>query len=122
MPALVRIRPELITEHRMRMEMMDLEDEDIENTIRMKGWAWVLARHSWVYAGEPDFIYRQIREVIIGLPDIIFDPNNIEESIKTVEEKARDPEEREEGRALLRSALEKTEQLGEVEGLLGNSS
>jgi hypothetical protein len=122
MPALVRIRPELITEHRMRMEMMHLEDEDIENTIRMKGWAWVLARHSWVYAGEPDFIYRQIREVIIGLPDIIFDPNNIEESIKTVEEKARDPEEREEGRALLRSALEKTGQLGEVEGLLGNSS
>jgi hypothetical protein len=122
MPALVRIRPELITEHRMRMEMMDLEDEDIENTIRMKGWAWVLARHSWVYAGEPDFIYRQIREVIIGLPDIIFDPNNIEESIKTVEEKARDPEEREEGRALLRSALEKTRQLGEAEGLLGNSS
>jgi hypothetical protein len=122
MPALVRIRPELITEHRMRMEMMDLEDEDIENTIRMKGWAWVLARHSWVYAGEPDFIYRQIREVIIGLPDIIFDPNNIEESIKTVEEKARDPEEREEGRALLRSALEKTGQLGEAEGLLGSSS
>ena len=122
MPALVRIRPELITEHRMRMEMMNLEDEDIENTIRMKGWAWVLARHSWVYAGEPDFIYRQIREVIIGLPDIIFDPNNIEESIKTVEEKARDPEEREEGRALLRSALEKTRQLGEAEGLLGNSS
>jgi hypothetical protein len=122
MPALVRIRPELITEHRMRMEMMDLEDEDIENTIRMKGWAWVLARHSWVYAGEPDFIYRQIREVIIGLPDIIFDPNNIEESIKTVEDKARDPEEREEGRALLRSALEKTGQLGEAEGLLGNSS
>ncbi len=122
MPALVRIRPELITEHRMRMEMMDLEDEDIENTIRMKGWAWVLARHSWVYAGEPDFIFRQIREVIIGLPDIIFDPNNIEESIKTVEEKARDPEEREEGRALLRSALEKTGQLGEAEGLLGESS
>jgi len=122
MPALVRIRPELITEHRMRMEMMDLEDEDIENTIRMKGWAWVLARHSWVYAGEPDFIYRQIREVIIGLPDIMFDPNTIEESIKTIEEKARDPEEREEGRALLRSALEKTGQLGEAEGLLGNSS
>ena len=122
MPALVRIRPELITEHRMRMEMMDLEDEDIENTIRMKGWAWVLARHSWVYAGEPDFIFRQIREVIIGLPDIIFDSNNIEESIRTVEEKARDPEEREEGRALLRSALEKTGQLGEAEGLLGESS
>ena len=122
MPALVRIRPELITERRMRMEMMDLEDEDIENTIRMKGWAWVLARHSWVYAGEPDFIYRQIREVIIGLPDIIFDPNHNEESIKTVEEKARDPEEREEGRTLLERALEKTGQLGEAEGLLGNSS
>jgi hypothetical protein len=122
MPALVRIRPELITEHRMRMEMMDLEDEDIENTIRMKGWAWVLARHSWVYAGEPDFIYRQIREVIIGLPDIIFDPNNIEESIKTIDEKARNPEERKEGRALLRSALEKTGQLGEAEGLLRESS
>jgi hypothetical protein len=122
MPALVRIRPELITEHRMRMEMMDLEDEDIENTIRMKGWAWVLARHSWVYAGEPDFIFRQIREVIIGLPDIIFDPNNIEESIKTVEEKARNPEEREEGRALLISALEKTGQLEKAEGLLGESS
>ena len=37
MPARVRIRPEIITEHRMRMEMVDLEDEDIENTIRMKG-------------------------------------------------------------------------------------
>ena len=122
MPALVRIRPELITEHRMRMEMMDLEDEDIENTIRMKGWAWVLARHSWVYAGEPDFIFRQIREVIIGLPDIIFDPNNIEESIKIVEEKARDPEELEEGRTLLKRALEKTGQLGEAESLLGRSS
>ena len=118
----IRIKPEVITAHRLRIEMFGLEDEDIENTIRMKGWAWVLARRSWAYAGEPDFIYRQIREVIIGLPDIIFDPNNIEESIKTVEEKARDPEEREEGRALLRSALEKTGQLGEAEGLLGNSS
>ena len=48
--------------------MFGLEDEDIENTIRMKGWAWVLARRGWVYAGEPDFIYRQIREVIIALP------------------------------------------------------
>jgi hypothetical protein len=113
MPALVRIRPELITEHRMRMEMMNLEDEDIENTIRMKGWAWVLARRSWVYAGEPDFIFRQIREVIIGLPDIIFDPRSIEESIRTVEEKARNPKEREEGRALLQRALEKTGQLDE---------
>jgi hypothetical protein len=118
MPALVRIRPELITEHRMRMEMVDLEDEDIENTIRMKGWAWVLARRSWVYAGEPDFIYRQIREVIIGLPEIIFDPQNIQESIKTVEEKARNLEERDVGRALLRQALEKTGQLEEVGGFL----
>ncbi len=113
MTAVVRIKPELITEHRMRMEMVNLEDEDIENTIRMKGWAWVLARRSWVYAGEPDFIYRQIREVIIGLPDIIFDPRSIEESIRTVEEKARNPEEREEGRALLQRALEKTGQLDE---------
>ena len=119
MLALVRIRPELITEHRMRMEMVDLEDEDIENTIRMKGWAWVLARRSWVYAGEPDFIYRQIREVIIGLPDIIFDPENVEESIRTVEEKARNPEEHEEGRVLLRSALEKTGQLDEAGRFLG---
>ena len=114
MPALVRIRPEIITEHRMRMEMVDLEDEDIENTIRMKGWAWVLARRSWVYAGEPDFIFRQIREVVIGLPDIIFDPQTIEESIRTVEEKARNPKEREEGRTLLQRALEKTGQLDEA--------
>jgi hypothetical protein len=118
-PALVRIRPELITEHRMRMEMVDLEDEDIENTIRMKGWAWVLARRSWVYAGEPDFIFRQIREVIIDLPDIIFDPNNIEESIKTVKEKSRGPEEREEGHTLLKRAFEKTGQLKDAEGFLG---
>ena len=97
----------------MRMEIANLEDEDIENTIRMKGWAWVLARRSWVYAGEPDFIFRQIREVIIGLPDIIFDPKTIEGSVRTVEEKARDPKEREEGRALLRRALEKTGQLDE---------
>jgi hypothetical protein len=119
MTALVRIRPELITEHRMRMEMVDLEDEDIENTIRMKGWAWVLARHSWVYAGEPDFIYRQIREVVIGLPDIAFAPNSIEESIKTVEEKARSDEERQEGRELLKRAFEKTGQLREAEVFLG---
>ncbi len=118
MTAFVRIRPELITEHRMRVEMRELEDEDIENTIRMKGWAWVLARHSWVYAGEPDFIYRQIREVIIGLPDMAFDPKSIEESINTVEEKARNPEEREEGRALLRQALEKTGQLEEARRFL----
>ena len=102
----------------MRMEMMDLEDEDIENTIRMKGWAWVLARRSWVYAGEPDFIFRQIREVIIGLPDIMFDPKDLVESIRTVEEKARNPEEREEGRTLLRRALEKTGQLNEAGNLL----
>jgi hypothetical protein len=100
------------------MEMMDLEDEDIENTIRMKGWAWVLARRSWVYAGEPDFIFRQIREVIIGLPDIIFDPKALDESIRTVEEKARNPEEREEGHTLLRRALEKTGQLDEAGKLL----
>jgi hypothetical protein len=68
MTALVRIRPELITEHRMRMEMVGLEDEDIENTVRMKGWAWVRSRNAWVYAGEPDFIYRQIREIVIALP------------------------------------------------------
>jgi hypothetical protein len=34
MTALVRIKPELITTHRLRMEMMNLDDEDIENTIR----------------------------------------------------------------------------------------
>ena len=120
MPALVRIKPEVITEHRLRMEMTNLEDEDIENTVRMKGWAWVLARKSWVYAGEPDFIYRQIREVVIGLPDIVFDPKAFEESIKTVEEKARNPEEREEGRTLLRQAFEKTGQLEAAKGLLGD--
>ncbi len=118
MPALVRIRPELITEHRMRMEMVDLEDEDIENTIRMKGWAWVLARRSWVYAGEPDFIYRQIREVVIGLPDMAFNEAGIEESIRSIREKARNPEERDEGLALLRRAFEKTGQLEEAERLL----
>jgi len=119
MTALVRIKPELITEHRLRMEVTNLEDEDIENTIRMKGWAWVLARRSWVYAGEPDFIYRQIREVIIGLPDIGFHPESIEESIRTVEAKARNREELEEGRALLRQAFEKTGQLAEAETFLG---
>ena len=118
MAALVRIKPELITAHRLRMEMRDLDDEDIENTIRMKGWAWVLARRSWVYAGEPDFIYRQIREVIIGLPGIEFDPKGIEESIRSVEAKARNPEELEEGRALLRQAFEKTGQLTEAEKFL----
>ncbi len=113
MPARVRIKPETITAHRLRIEMVDLDDEDIENTIRMKGWAWVLARRSWVYAGEPDFIYRQIREVIIGLPDIVFDEDAIEESVKSVEEKARSSSEREEGRELLRRAFEKT---GQPEG------
>ena len=112
--AKVRIKPEIITQHRLRIEMFGLEDEDIENTIRMKGWAWVLARKSWVYAGEPDFIYRQIREVIIGLPDIVFDESGIEESIRSVEEKARSDEEREEGRELLRRAFEKTGQLAQA--------
>ncbi len=100
------------------MEMRDLEDEDIENTIRMKGWAWVLARRSWVYAGEPDFIYRQIREVVVGLPDMAFDDAGIEESIRTVLEKSRSDEEREEARELLRQAFEKTGQLDRAEGLL----
>jgi hypothetical protein len=118
MPTTVRIKPELITAHRLRIEMFGLEDEDIENTIRMKGWAWVLARRGWVYAGEPDFVNRQIREVIIALPDITFEPADIEESVKTVLEKARSDEEREEGRLLLRRAFEKTEQLGEAEAFL----
>ncbi len=48
-----------------------------------------------------------------------FDPKSIEESIKTVEEKARTPEEREEGRALLRQALEKTGQFEEAGRFLG---
>jgi hypothetical protein len=115
MPTTVRIRPELITEHRLRIEMYGLEDEDIENTIRMKGWAWVLARRGWAYAGEPDFIYRQIREVVIALPDIAFEEGSIEESIRTVKEKARSGEELEEGRELLRRAFEKTGQLDRAE-------
>jgi hypothetical protein len=119
MTALVRIKPELITAHRLRMEMVNLDDEDIENTIRMKGWAWVLARRSWVYAGEPDFVYRQIREVVIGLPDIVFDPQGIEESIRSVEEKARSPQELKEGYMLLRQAFEKTGQLKEAIEFLG---
>ena len=98
--------------------MFGLEEEDIENTIRMKGWAWVLARHGWVYAGEPDFVNRQIREVIIALPDITFEPADIEETIKTVLEKARTDDEREEGRLLLRRAFEKTGQLEEAEAFL----
>jgi hypothetical protein len=119
-PAKVRIKPELITEHRLRIEMLGLEDEDIENTIRMKGWAWVRSREAWVYAGEPDFIYRQIREVIIGLPDIAFDEGSIEESIRSVETKARSDQEREEGRDLLQRAFEKTDQLSMAEKFLGD--
>lgn len=111
MPATVRIRPEVITAHRLRIEMFGLDDEDIENTIRMKGWAWVLARKAWVYAGEPDFIYRQLREVVVAMPNIDFDEAGIEESVRTVLEKARSDEEREEGRDLLRRAFEKTRQL-----------
>jgi hypothetical protein len=118
MPTTVRIKPEIITAHRLRIEMFGLEDEDIENTIRMKGWAWVLARRGWVYAGEPDFVNRQIREVIIALPDMAFEPDAIEESVKTVLEKARSDEEREEGRLLLRRAFEKTGQLGQAEPFL----
>jgi len=118
MPATVRIKPEIITAHRLRIEMYGLEDEDIENTIRMKGWAWVLARRGWVYAGEPDFVNRQIREVIIALPDIAFEPDAIEESISTVLEKARSEDEREEGRQLLRQAFEKTGQLEDAEAFL----
>ena len=118
MTAIVKIKPEVLTAHRMRMEMRNLEDEDIENTIRMKGWAWVLARRSWVYAGEPDFISRQIREVVIALPDMAFDEASIEESVKTVLEQARSDEEREEARALLRQAFEKTGQLDTAEAFL----
>ena len=114
----VRIKPEVITAHRLRIEMFGLEDEDIENTIRMKGWAWVLARRGWVYAGEPDFIYRQIREVVIALPDMAFEQDAIEESIETVFDKARSNEEREEGRQLLRRAFEKTGQLPRAEEFL----
>jgi len=118
MPATVRIKPEVITAHMLRIEMFGLDDEDIENTIRMKGWAWVLARRGWVYAGEHDFIYRQIREVVIALPDITFEPDAIEESVKTVLEKARTEDESEEGRLLLRQAFEKTGQLAEAEEFL----
>ena len=120
MAAKVRIRPEVITEHRLRIEMYGLDDEDIENTIRMKGWAWVRSREAWVYAGEPDFVNRQIREVIIALPDMAFDDSGIEESIRTVEAKARSDEEREEGRDLLRRAFEKTGQIDEAEEFLGS--
>jgi len=71
-----------------------------------------------VYAGEPDFIYRQIREVVIALPDITFEGDAIEESIETVLEKARSDEEREEARELLRRAFEKTGQLELAEKFL----
>ena len=120
MPAKVRIKPEVITEHRLRIEMYGLEDEDIENAIRIKGWAWVRSREAWVDAGEPDFVNRQIREVIIALPNIAFDEAGIEESIRTVEAKARGGEELEEGRTLLRRAFEKTGQLPEAERFLDN--
>lgn len=113
MPTTVKIRPELITTHRLRIEMYGLEDEDVENTIRMKGWAWNRSRQAWVYAGEPDFMNRQIREVVIAMPDIRFEESGIEESVKTVLEKARSDEEREEGRKLLHRAFEKTGQLKE---------
>lgn len=102
--------------------MFGLEDEDIENTIRMKGWAWVLARRGWVYAGEPDFVNRQIREVIIALPDMSFEPDAIEESVKTVLDKARTEEEREEGRSLLRRAFEKTGQADEAAPFLRDAT
>ena len=98
--------------------MYGFHDEDIENTIRMKGWAWVLARKGWAYAGEPDFIFRQIREVVIALPDIVFEEDSIEESIRTVREKARSDEEREEARQLLRRAFEKTGQIDRAEPYL----
>ena len=101
------------------MEMVGLEDEDIENTVRMKGWAWVRSRNAWVYAGEPDFVYRQIREIVIALPDMAFDPAGIEESVTSVREKARSDEEREEGLKLLRRAFEKTGQLAEAQEFLG---
>jgi len=118
MTATVRIRPEVLTEHRYRMEMYGLDDEDIENTVRMKGWAWNRSRQAWVYAGEPDFMHRQLREVVIGLPGITFDEAGIEESVRTVLGKARDDEEREEAHALLRRALEKSGQLAAGERYL----
>ena len=46
-------------------------------------------------------------EVIIALPDMAFDESGIEESIRTVEAKARNEEERAEGRDLLRRAFER---------------
>jgi hypothetical protein len=50
--------------------------------------------------------------------DITFEPDAIEESVKTVLEKARTEEEREEGRLLLHRAFEKTGQLAEAEEFL----
>ncbi len=101
----------------MRIEMFNLEEEDIENTIRMKGWAWVLARKGWVYSGEPDFIFRQVREVVITIPNIKFDESAIEESVRTVEEKSRSEEELAEGRDVLRQAFEKSGQAAGIEYL-----
>jgi hypothetical protein len=54
----------------------------------------------------------------MALPDITFEHDAIEESVKTVLEKARTEEESEEGRLLLRQAFEKTGQLAEAEEFL----
>ena len=62
--------------------------------------------------------FSQIREVIIALPDMAFDESGIEESIRTVEAKARNEEELAEGLDLLRRAFEKTGQLPEAEEFL----
>ena len=118
MAATVKIKPEVLTPHGMRMELRDPEVEHIGTTVGREEWAWVLARKSWVYAGEPDFIHRQIREVVVGLPDIAFDEAGIEESVRTILEKARSDEERAEARTLLRQAFEKTGQLDEAERFL----
>ena len=55
---------------------------------------------------------------MIALPDITFEPDAIEESVKTVLAKARTEEESEEGRLLLHKAFEKTGQLAEAEQFL----
>ena len=47
-----------------------------------------------------------------------FDPDGIEESVRSVREKARSDDEREEALALLRQAFEKTGQLEEAEEFL----
>ena len=52
------------------------------------------------------------------MPEITFEPEAIEESVKTVLEKARTEEEREEGRMILHQAFEKTGQLAEAEKFL----